>query len=110
MSFKVRIWFWVKRKEKYERRIREDEMKSFHVSLSLSLSVSVLLKALRMFVCVYELCNSPPRSYRQPDGNGQLLSRRYCTRSVWLFSCDQNTARESQGALAVSCKYLSTSR
>ena len=84
------------------------KMKSFHVSLSLC--VSVLLKALRMFVCVYELCNSPPRSYRQPDGNGHLLSRRYCTRSVWLFSCDQNTARESQGAMAVSCKYLSTSR
>ena len=31
-------------------------------------------------------CNSP-RSYRQPDGNGQFLSRRYCTHSVWLFSC-----------------------
>ena len=30
-------------------------------------------------------CNSP-RSYRQPDGNGQFLSRRYCTHSVWLSS------------------------
>ena len=31
-------------------------------------------------------CNSPC-SYRQPDGKGQFLSRRYCTHSVWLFSC-----------------------
>ena len=39
-------------------------MKSFHVSLSVFLSV--LLKALRMFVCVYELCNSPLRSFLSP--------------------------------------------
>ena len=30
-------------------------------------------------------CNSPC-SYRQPDGKGQFLSRRYCTHSVWLSS------------------------
>ena len=28
-----------------------------------------------------------PCSYRQPDGNGQFLSRRYRKHSVWLFSC-----------------------
>jgi hypothetical protein len=28
-----------------------------------------------------------PCSYRQPDGNGQLVSRRCCKHSVWLFSC-----------------------
>ena len=82
-------------------------MKNFHVSLSVFLSV--LLKALRMFVCVYELCNSP-RSYRQPDGNGQLLSRRYCTHSVWLFSCALYTLQAFHGALAVSCKYFKQSK
>ena len=35
------------------------------------------------------ICNSPS-SYRQPSGNGQLLSRRYCTHSVWFFSRRQN--------------------
>ena len=33
-----------------------------------------------------------PCSYRQPSGNGQLLSRRYCKHSVWLFSCASRTA------------------
>ena len=33
-----------------------------------------------------------PLSYRQPSGNGQLLSRRYCTHSGWLFSCATRTA------------------
>ena len=51
-----------------------------------------------------------PSSYRQPNGNGQLLSRRYCTHSVWLFSCASRTAREFQGALAVSCKYFKQSK
>ena len=37
------------------------------------------------------ICNSPS-SYRQPSGNGQLLSRRYCTQSVWLFLCAYRTA------------------
>ena len=36
-------------------------------------------------------CNSPS-SYRQPHGKGQLLSRRYCTHSVWLFLCASRTA------------------
>ena len=30
---------------------------------------------------------STPCSYRQPRGRGQLLSRRYCKHSGWLFSC-----------------------
>ena len=54
-------------------------------------------------------CNSP-FSYRQPYGNGQLLSRRYCRHSGWLFSCALRTAQESQGHLAVSCKYFKQSK
>ena len=42
--------------------------------------------------------NSPPCAYDQPGGRGQLLSRRYCTQSGWLFSCAERTASESQGA------------
>ncbi|CAL6305143.1 unnamed protein product [Bathycoccus prasinos] len=53
-------------------------------------------------------CNSP-FSYRQPYGNGQLLSRRYCRHSGWLFSCAPRTAQESHGALAVSRKYFKQS-
>ena len=52
--------------------------------LSISVFLSVLLKAL--FVYHFGVCNSP-RSYRQPDDNGQLLSRRYCTHSRRLFLC-----------------------
>ena len=39
-------------------------------------------------------CNgyNSPRSYRQPSGNGQSLSRRYCKHSGWLFSCANRTA------------------
>ena len=39
-----------------------------------------------------ESYNVPP-SYRQPGGRGQLLSRRYCTHSVWLFLCANRTAQ-----------------
>ena len=53
--------------------------------------------------------NVPP-SYRQPYGNGQSLSRRYCTHSGWLFSCATRTARKFHGALAVSCKYFKQSK
>ena len=53
-------------------------------------------------------CNSP-FSYRQPYGNGQLLSRRYCRHSGWLFSCAKYTAIRSQGALAFSRKYFKQS-
>ena len=48
----------------------------------------------------YDVCSSPC-SYRQPDGNGQLLSRRYCRHSAWLFTWANRTAREFHGALAV---------
>ena len=57
----------------------------------------------------YDVCSSPC-SYRQPVGRGQLLSRRYCTHSGWLFSCAYVYASSSQGALAVSCKYFKQSK
>ena len=55
--------------------------------LSLSLSLSLCIRAR-----VYDVCKVPS-SYRQPRGNRQLLSRRYCTHSGWLFSCASRTAR-----------------
>jgi hypothetical protein len=39
-----------------------------------------------------ESYNVPP-SYRQPSGNGQSLSRRYCKQSGCLFSCATCTAQ-----------------
>jgi hypothetical protein len=51
-----------------------------------------------------------PSSYRQPNGRGQSLSRRYCTQSGWLFSCAERMASSSHGALAVSCKYFKQSK
>ena len=39
----------------------------------------------------YDVCSSPC-SYRQPVGRGQLLSRRYCKHSGWLFLCAKYTA------------------
>ena len=57
--------------------------------LSLILILSEFFRSLgfpAFCVCFYEVCNVPS-SYRQPGGRGQLLSRRYCTHSVWLFSC-----------------------
>ena len=70
------------------------------------------------FVCLlsvkmrfyYSGTRNSPRSYRQSHGRGQLLSRRYCTHSVWLFLCASRTASSSQGALAVSCKYFKQSK
>jgi hypothetical protein len=40
----------------------------------------------------YYAARSCPSSYDQSSGNGQLLSRRYCTQSVWLFLCAYRTA------------------
>ena len=74
-----------------------------------ALSVCLCFQKLCLFVCVYEVCNSP-RSYRQPDGNGQLLSRRYCKHSVCLFSCASRTAKSFNGTLAVPCKYFKQSK
>jgi hypothetical protein len=54
-------------------------------------------------------CKSP-RSYRQPSGKGQSLSRRYCTHSVWLFLCAWYTLQSFHGALAVSRKYFKQSK
>ena len=53
---------------------------------------------------------STPCSYRQLNGRGQLLSRRYCTQSGCLFLCAQKTAFSCKGALAVSCKYFKQSK
>jgi len=61
-------------------------------------------------ILFYSGTRSSPPSYRQPRGRGQLLSRRYCKHSVCLFSCAIRTASESQGALAVSCKYFKQSK
>ena len=36
---------------------------------------------------------SSPFAYDQPFGRGQLLSRRYCTHSEWLFLCASRTAQ-----------------
>ena len=53
------------------------------------------------------ICNSPS-SYRQPSGNGQLLSRRYCKHSGWWslraksyqsYSCVRSIWPESSTAL-----------
>jgi len=79
------------------------------LSLSFSLSFCYYVKFYSDSHSDSTICNSPP-SYRQPSGNGQLLSRRYCTHSVWSFLCAYRTARESQGALAVSCKYFKQSK
>ena len=74
----------------------------FCISLSVSLSLCEC-----MFY--YEGVCKVPCSYRQPSGRGQLLSRRYCKHSVWLFQCAPCTDAESHGALAVSCKYFKQS-
>ena len=80
--------------------------------LSLILILSEFFRSLgfpAFCVCFYEVCNAPC-SYRQPGGRGQLLSRRYCKHSVWLFQCAPCTDAESHGALAVSCKYFKQSK
>jgi hypothetical protein len=55
-----------------------------YLSLCFTLSVSLSLCECMFY---YEGVCKVPCSYRQPSGRGQLLSRRYCTHSVWLFSC-----------------------
>ena len=57
----------------------------------------------------YDVCKVPS-SYRKLGGRGQLLSRRYCTHSGRLFSCEQRTAISFQGALAVSRTYFKQSK
>ena len=69
----------------------------------------VLIILILILILILDTCNSPS-SYRQPGGRGQLLSRRYCTHSGWLFLCASRTASEFQGALAVSCKYFKQSK
>ena len=81
---------------------------SLFLSLSPSLSFCYYIKFYSDSDSVTS-CNSP-FSYRQPYGNGQLLSRRYCRHSGWLFSCALRTASEFQGALAVSRKYFKQSK
>ena len=58
--------------------------------VSLFLSVCVLsvlhFKLCVVCFCVFKRC-AILRSVSPTAGRGQLLSRRYCTHSVWLFSC-----------------------
>ena len=82
---------------------------SLFLSLSPSLSFCYYVKFYSDSHSDSPICNSPS-SYRQPSGNGQLLSRRYCRHSGWLFLCASKTAQESHGALAVSRKYFKQSK
>ena len=75
------------------------------VSLSFFLSLCIRARVYN----VRNVRNTPP-SYRQNNGNGQLLSRRYCKHSGRLYSCAKYTAIRSQGALAVSRKYFKQSK
>ena len=83
------------------------------VYLTIILLIFCVVVILSLSLCirarVYDVRNVPS-SYRQPNGNGQLLSRRYCTHSGWLFSRASRTASPSHGALAVSCKYFKQSK
>ena len=63
---------------------------SLFLSLSPSLSFCYYVKFYSDSDSVTS-CNSP-FSYRQPYGNGQLLSRRYCRQSVCLNLCALRTA------------------
>ena len=61
--------FWGKRKEKYEREeYAKDEDEEFSC-LSLCVFVCVITSFAYVFMCVYELCNSPPRSFLSPIPN-----------------------------------------
>ena len=88
--------------------MERNEFLSALVCICVSLSLCLLLQGI-ILILSSGTCNSPC-SYRQPVGRGQLLSRRYCKHSGWLFSCASRTATESQGALAVSCKYFKQSK
>ena len=77
--------------------------KQFFVSLSSSSSSTKRMffcLSLSLFLCVrvYEACKVPS-SYRQLRGRGQLLSRRYCKHSVWLFLCAFRRRRRRPKAL-----------
>ena len=78
--------------EEEKRRRRQNFSKSIFLGASLLLhefciSLSVSLSLCECMFYHYEGVCKVPCSYRQPSGRGQLLSRRYCTHSVWLFSC-----------------------
>ena len=90
--------------KKRTRREKEEEGKGTR-------ALNLLFKLQAVCVCarVYDVCNTPS-SYRQPSGNGQFLSRRYCTHSVWFCSCAASTAQEVQRAKAVSRKYFKQSK
>ena len=66
------------RREKKEARGRTSRVEK-------SLFLSLFVEFLNLYI-YYDAYNSP-RSYRQPGGIGQSLSRRYCTQSVWFFLC-----------------------
>ena len=98
-----------------EEKRRRQNFKSIFLGASLSLhefciSLSVSLSLCECMFYHYEGVCKVPCSYRQWSGRGQLLSRRYCTHSGWLFSCASVYVQSSQGALAVSCKYFKQSK
>ena len=61
------------------------------LSQSFSLSLSLILmfvQVLLLFLCYYyEAVSLLSLRIANHSGNGQLLSRRYCKHSGWLFSC-----------------------
>ena len=74
-----------------EKRRRQNFSKSIFLGASLLLhefciSLSVSLSLCECMFYHYEGACKVPCSYRRPSGRGQLLSRRYCKHSVWLFS------------------------
>ena len=77
--------------EEEKRRRRQNFSKSIFLGASLLLHEFCISLSVSLSLCecmfYYEGACKVPCSYRQPSGRGQLLSRRYCTHSVWLFSC-----------------------
>jgi hypothetical protein len=82
--------------EEEKRRRRQNFSKSIFLGASLLLHEFCISLSVSLSLCecmfYYEGACKVPCSYRQPSGRGQLLSRRYCTHSVWLFSCALRTA------------------
>jgi len=72
----------------------------YGMSLSLCVCVYITRMCFNCDLRVYDYYDddddsgkcSSPCSYRQPSGNGQSLSRRYCKHSGWLFMCAFRTA------------------
>ena len=83
-------------------RVWKSNLGDFESSVSSALyRVCVSLSLVSFYYKIYDdddddddyVSCSTPCSYRQPRGRGQLLSRRYCKHSGWLFSCASRTAK-----------------